>query len=126
MLRRARFVVFQLIEICGDFPAGLQDLIVPLIPKPEGGLRPIGTFRTMFRLHSRCRRAAYQMWERRWAQHPAFNAAGRVSTLDGVWRQSARAEAGKVANMSLLTLLCDLRKCYEHVRHEFLAFEAAG
>ena len=72
-----------LIELVGDFPPAARDLLVCLLPKPQGGVRPIGLYRSLKRLWGRCRRRFLRKWEVMLARHPAFGA----SSGDGVLRR---------------------------------------
>ena len=53
-------------------------------------------------------------YQRQW--YAAFGAAPGRAASDAVWRQAMRAEAGKGRGQEVVTLLMDLKKCYDHVR----------
>ena len=50
-------------EQTGDWPAGVALVLIALLPKPDGGFRPIGLLPTPLRLWMRARRKAARRWE---------------------------------------------------------------
>jgi hypothetical protein len=48
--------ILNAVELLGDFPMQLRDVLIHLMDKPTGGTRPIGWYRAMFRLWARARR----------------------------------------------------------------------
>ena len=52
-------------EASGKWPAVIELVIICLLPKPEGGFRPIGLLPALPRIWMRARRNATLQWERR-------------------------------------------------------------
>ena len=50
-------------EQTGEWPAGVSLVLIALLPKPDGGFRPIGLLPTAPRLWMRARRQAARRWE---------------------------------------------------------------
>ena len=53
-----------LAELLGAWPAGIGCVVIALLPKPEGGLRPIGLFPSLVRVWMRVRLPIAQIWMR--------------------------------------------------------------
>jgi hypothetical protein len=86
--------------------------MVRLIPKKDGGLRPIALFRTAYRVF-----AKLQMWEfRAWICHqPRFgiNMTSGRRTLDAAWRSRIRDLSRQGTYAAEIQM--DLRKAFEQV-----------
>ena len=52
-------------EAAGHWPKVIELVIICLLPKPDGGFRPIGLLPVMPRIWMRARRNATREWERR-------------------------------------------------------------
>ena len=63
-------ILFGLYEKTGIWAEHQQDLLVCLIPKPDGDRRPILHFRSAFRLWSRCSQDAVRKWAKVNANDP--------------------------------------------------------
>ena len=66
-------LLLDVIELNGQWPQSINAVVVPLIPKPKGGVRPIGSFSSVYRVWARSRRPEAEEWER--ANHRRFYAA---------------------------------------------------
>ena len=73
----------NLVEDIGEWPEGIAAVVAVLIPKPKGGVRPIGMFAGLYRVWARTRRAEAAKWERQ-HDHPAFAAKEGNGALDTV------------------------------------------
>ena len=67
-----------------------ESLLVRLIPKANGDLRPILLFRSVFRLWSRTARARVASWAKRVLTHPALNNCSGRRCGDGVCARRGR------------------------------------
>ena len=47
--------MFYILECLGDFPGHMATLLIRLLPKPQGGVRPIGLYSSLFRVWTRTR-----------------------------------------------------------------------
>ena len=98
-----------------------------LIPKPkELGTRPIGCFRSPFRLLTKFRLRCLRKWEEEHASDAAFNASRLTAVADGVWRQSWRCELGAALKLEQAYICGDLLKAYDHVSHSVYARETVA
>ncbi len=85
-----------------------------LIPKREGGERPIGLLLSFVRLWERVRKPVLVEWRRTVERHYNWATRGR-SAQDSVWRQCLYAEAAHAAGRESAAALIDLTKAYETV-----------
>ena len=112
--------VIWAIDVVGQMPSQTQEVQVELYPKPEGGLRPIGFFRAVFRLWGKTKKSETRTWERDHGTHRAFSMSPGVGATDPVWRQAIRSEHATGSDQAFVALLWDIKLCYEHVLHSSL------
>ena len=96
-----------------------------LLPKAEGGFRPIGLLPWMVRVWTRSRREAVARWESA-VQRPFLYAGKGMGADIAAWKQAARAELAAAASYQVgygIALL-DLVKAFERVPHRLLVQEA--
>ena len=75
------------VEALGLFPRQIWDVLVQLFGKPSGiGLRPIGFFRSLFRLWGALKKPQLRNWELEHGIRGYFSAAPKTSPADAVWR----------------------------------------
>ena len=101
-------------------PRHFLHLLAHLIPKSDGGDRPIGVFPTLLRITSRWFRRAYgSVWQGR---QPAFAHWGiRDRSIEhGVWRMSAFLEWCRASGRSAACFFLDIAKAFENIEHEVL------
>ena len=53
------------VEVTGEFPEEMCDVIIAFFDKPEGGTRPIGWYRAIVRVWASARKHVWQEWEER-------------------------------------------------------------
>ena len=109
--------LLNLVEVTGEFPDEMCDVIVALFDKPEGGTRPIGWCRAIVRVWASARKHLWQEWERSSGEKNIFGAGEGRTVTDIVWRQSARVGITGMCSKIAGAVLEDLKKCYEYVRH---------
>ena len=110
--------------------------MIVLVPKPDGGRRPIGLLPLMVRWWMRVRLAVAQKWQAM-HDHPFFYAGQHKCARVAAWKQAARAElaAGRTRKAVALRtpreeqpawvmVLLDLVKAFDHVSHEALVTQA--
>ena len=109
------FIVFWLEQV--------SQLTVVLLEKPTGGCRPIGLFSALYRVWVKARGDLCMQWG---VSHdlPCFAMGKQRSPVDCVWRQAVRAEASLAKQRTAATLLWDLVKLYETMRHGRLVSQA--
>lgn len=119
---KARTALGVLLDTCediGEWRDGINAAVPALIPKAEGGLRPIGLFRGVYRLWARARGPEAAGWER---THDRAYFSDRESNgaLDTVWDQAFRAERNTADGSAAASVLVDMKRFYEHFDHGLL------
>ena len=76
-LLSALLKVLVLCEIIGAWPTVITDVLIALLPKPTGGLRPIGIFPTLIRVWFRLRAPLIRAWERAHERPYFFAGSGK-------------------------------------------------
>ena len=100
-------------------------LIVALIPKPLGGERPIGLFPTILRVLTRwLRRTCGRYWLAANVRPQFFGRAGNT-VEQCVWMQSALTAHASATGLHAASVLVDVCKAFENVRHTNLVANAA-
>jgi len=111
--------IFARAERTGNWPEAVELVIIVLLPKSDGGFRPIGLIPWLPRIWMRARRDVATSWER---QHDRpFIYAGPAKGADvAAWKQAARAEHAVKSNLVYGIVLLDLVKAFERIRHAYL------
>jgi hypothetical protein len=115
--------IFNFIEDAGQWPPGIEAVITTLIPKPKGGVRPIGMFPAVYRLWARARRPIATKWESTHT-HPFFAVRGGCAALDTVWAQAFDAERAVNAEYVAAAVLVDMRSFFDMFHHGTLKHRA--
>ena len=120
--------VVQLLTLCeaaGRWPAVVQLVIVVLLPKPDGGFRPIGLIPALPRLWMRARRTVAKNWEASQPRPYLFAGARKGATV-AAWKQAARAEHAAALAVAYARSLLDLVKAFERIPHALLVRESVA
>ncbi len=112
-------------EALGEWPECIGTVSIVLLPKADGGWRPIGLFPALIRVWMRLRRGLAQDWEAQHARGVLYAGKARGAQV-AAWQQAQRAEMAADAGATFAQLLLDVHKCFEHVPHHVLAEEAAA
>ncbi len=115
--------VIMICELVGRWPGAVSLLVVVLLPKPEGGRRPIGLLPLLPRVWMRARREIAYLWERA-CDRPFLYAGPARGAQVAAWRQAARAELAAAADACYGQVLLDLVKAFERIPHARLVHEA--
>merc|ERR1711867_383984 len=83
--------IFAMWEAMGSPAINNQELIVKLIPKPTGGLRPIGLFPTLVRLWGKTRQPTIRAWLASSITDASMNMARGRRVGDASWRHKVLA-----------------------------------
>ncbi len=110
-------------EFLGEWPAAVAMIVIVLLPKPDGGRRPIGLLPFLPRVWMRARREIVFSWE---LEHdrPYLYAGPAKGAQVATWRQAARAELAAATGVEYAQTLLDLVKAFERVPHDVLVREA--
>ena len=111
-------------EALGAWGQAVSLVLIVLLPKPDGGLRPIGLFPTIVRLWMRARTVHARAWEAAHAMPQLFGGAG-MGAQRAAWTVAFRAEAAALSAQEHAVALLDLVKAFERVPHHLLAVAAA-
>jgi hypothetical protein len=113
--------IFILCELLGDWPSAIGVVIICLLPKPDGGRRPIGLLPSVIRWWMRARLQVAQQWQAA-NERPYFYAGPRKGAEVAAWKQAARAELASCSSMtSHVNAMLDMVKAFERVPHQWLA-----
>ena len=103
-------------------PTQLMQIIVAMIDKPKGGLRPVALFTSMLRVWGRARRPAADEWRRNNDRGYVIFGAGE-SPEQAIWRQAVVAkQAGNRVGSCAASSFYDWRRGGEFNRERFFAW----
>ena len=94
--------------------------ILHMLPKPEGGTRPIGLLASYVRAWGATRRAKMSEWHAAYLKERPFLFAGPGrDALDPVWEALTRAQVAQHLDpdVTAASTLLDMTKCFDMVKH---------
>ena len=112
--------ILEASEAIGTLPSQLLQVIMALLPKATGGLRPIGWCQSVARVWAKSRAGLVKTWQTTFASNRCFAAGKGKSAIDVVWRHSCKAELANHTEDQFGLILWDLHKCYELINHASL------
>lgn len=107
----------------GSWPAGVGVVVVVLLPKTDGGFRPIGPIPNAPRIWMRLSRPIAKKWEIECDRDYLYAGAGRGSTV-AAWKQAARGELAAATGNDYAQVLLDLVKAFDRIPYRVLLREA--
>jgi len=111
-------------ERLGAWPSTIGVIMIILLPKPDGGLRPIGLFPSLIRIWMRARLDVARKWQS--VHERAFLYAGPGKGADvAAWKQAAVAEMAASASLQYCCVLLDLVKAFDNVPYDWLVRQGA-
>ena len=102
---------------------GSNLVLIVLLPKSDGGLRPIGLFPTVIRIWFRARIGLARAWELTHSLPSVFGGVGS-SAQHAAWQAAFVAESAALSNLDHIQALLDLVKAFETVPHYVLVAAA--
>jgi len=116
---RALAALYVAFERFGEWADVLDLVLIVLLPKNEGGYRPIGLFPTVIREWFRVRLLTVQTWERNNELPSVFGGAG-MGAQKAAFQISMIAEGAALDSVDFGAGLLDLVKAFETVPHHIL------
>ena len=107
----------------GNWPAVLRLILIVLIPKSDGGKRPIGLFPSPIRIWWWVRSIVARKWEAAQARPSLYGGTG-MGALRSAWNVSFAAEAAANSSRTYGQALLDLVKAFERIPHHLLVLAA--
>lgn len=117
--------ILIIVECLGLWPTGIGVVIIFLIPKSDGGRRPIGLMPSPIRLWMRIRLDVARRWQLT-NERNYFCAGPLKGATVAAWKQAARAELATFSTCDeYANNLLDLVKAFDRVPHSWLVKNAA-
>ena len=103
-------------ERTGEWPAGVALVLIALLPKTDGGFRPIGLLPTTTRLWMRAMRKAARRWEELNEREWLYAGKGKGANV-AAWKQVLFADLAATMKHSAeyVQTLLDLTKAFDFV-----------
>jgi len=124
VLIKALCAILMACELWGAWPALVRYVLIVLLPKSDGGRRPIGLFPSIVRVWSRARVIVARAWESAHFRPTIFGGAG-MGAQRAAWVSAFKAEAAARKDAAFTQSLLDLVKAFEQIPHRVLAHYAA-
>ena len=115
--------IFMAFETNGSWCEALNLVLIVLLPKSDGGLRPIGLFPTVIRIWFRSRIGLARAWEHSHCVPGVFGGVGS-SAQHAAWQAAFVAESAALSSLDHVQGLLDLVKAFETVPHFILVLAA--
>ena len=111
--------LFAQFELIGRWADVLSLILIILLPKSDGGVRPIGLFPSVIRIWMRARVYIARAWEAEHALPCLFGGQG-MGAQRAAWEAAFAAEVAGLQRQEHLQALLDLVKAFEMIPHALL------
>ena len=111
--------LFIAFEKFGEWADALDLVLIVLLPKNDGGYRPIGLFPTIIRIWFRTRLLTIKIWDQSNKMPSVFGGPG-MGAQKAAFQISITAEIAALENADFAAGLLDLVKAFETVPHHIL------
>ena len=112
-------MIFSLAEETGRWPKAIDLTLIVLLPKLDGGRRPIRLFPTPIRLWMKARTGMPREWEADSPNEALYGGAGKGAQR-AAWIGAFHAETARANGRSHAQALIDLVKAFEMTPHQKL------
>ena len=106
-------------ERLGSWTKAVHLVLTVLLPKADGGRRPIGLFPTVIRVWMRARTIVACEWERV-NDRPAIYGGSGKGAQRAAWQSAFTAEAAHLTGLKYAQVLLDLVKAFEMIPHHHI------
>jgi hypothetical protein len=110
--------ILHLVELQGTWPEVMRLVLITLLPKSDGGRRPIGLLPTLVRIWMRARSCIACLWEAHNACPEFYGGAG-MGAQRAAWQAAFHAEGAARDDTAYSQSLLDLVKAFETIPHDF-------
>ena len=109
--------LLMVVEAFGNWSTLMHLVLIALLPKPDGGRRPIGLLPTIIRIWMRARENISRAREVAHYLPGSFGGPGR-GAQGAAWQAAFRAETAAQNDAFSAQSLLDLVKAFEKIPHE--------
>ena len=118
--------LIDLLIVCektGKWPTATDLVVIVLLPKTDGGWRPIGLLPFLPRIWMRVRRPVTLEWEKKQERKYLYAGAAKGAAVAAL-KQAARGERANLWGTAYGQALLDLVKAFERIQHRHLVKQA--
>ena len=117
--------LFHEAERVGRWPTRIGGTVVMLIPKSDGGRRPIGLMPTLIRIWMKCRLPEARRWSAANERCYFYGGPGKGAEVAS-WRQAFMAESALAQSQDYVCILLDIVKAFDTVAFDRLVQAATA